>query len=280
MATNEVGFDEGFCSWDRMNVYKELAKLMSIKLFGGVLWLPAIMNRSWRTVIWAFGTIVLVVAIPMHWIGIDAWVEHVHALTTWLSRHWESMTDFQSQAGFLRHLLIFDPELNRHPLVNAPVAASVLIWIGGIGLIFVSWRLTRNRENTDGTFAAFVVASSILTPVTLEYHFTTLLLPIAILFVWIAREKNKWTICIFVIGLVLVGLGRLRLLERYSAGFESFLAYPRLYGAYLLWFLAVLASRERGMLSSSQTKHFESVSSKRIGDGTCTSVKPAVGTPS
>jgi hypothetical protein len=146
------------------------------------------------------------------------------------------VTAYQSTAGLLRHLLATDATWNPGGLTNLPLAAR------GIGVAVSAWVivvtiLVARRARAD-LVAAFAVTGSVLAlNVAQEYTYTLLLMPVAVALGRCAaatRLRPGWTAWLAIaIALIAAPLPyRSTVLEE---GWLALLAYPRVYGAWLLW---------------------------------------------
>jgi hypothetical protein len=116
------------------------------------------------------------------------------------------------------------------------------------GLLTATVLVAQRSPASDMIFAAFVVLGLILTPVTGASHFTLALLPIAAL-VANAQRQNAWYALVMIAGALLVAVDLPYRSPRLADGLLALFAYPKLYGALLLWGLALWtvtnASRSR-----------------------------------
>jgi uncharacterized membrane protein len=147
-----------------------------------------------------------------------------------------SVTAYQTQLGLVRHLFVHDARWNPVPLVDLPALASVLSVTLGCALLgwtmLVAWKRPRN----DLIFAAFSALTLILSPVSLDYHYTLALLPLAILLT--DSHAHPMSALIVMLGALLIAADLPYRSPKLAAGALSVFAYPKLYGAYLLWGVA------------------------------------------
>jgi hypothetical protein len=84
-------------------------------------------------------------------------------------------------------------------------------------------------------FGAFIIAGVILSPVSLDYHYTILLLPILLLIAWIRKNPSILLWILLLIFVVLITADTPYTSSRISGGGWAVFAYPKLYGAIGLW---------------------------------------------
>ncbi|HEX5417048.1 MAG TPA: glycosyltransferase family 87 protein [Chloroflexota bacterium] len=93
-------------------------------------------------------------------------------------------------------------------------------------------------------FAAWAILDVALSPVSEDYHYTLLLVPIAILLAdWRDCRRGRRWLAILLGAIVLIGAPLPFKSPALAAGAWALLAYPKLYGALGLWGLAVRALR-------------------------------------
>ena len=156
-----------------------------------------------------------------------------------------AVTAYQSQLGFFHHLLIFDPQWNPHPWLNVPWLGFWLPALAMLAMLVASARAARRADAPDLVLALFVMASILLSPVALDYHYVLALLPVAIL---LAHLPSWGSLDSLIAGLgwltavAAIGLNLPYQSAAIQGGAWALLAYPKLYGAILLWILAMTGS--------------------------------------
>ncbi|MDX1523962.1 MAG: hypothetical protein R3264_20200, partial [Anaerolineae bacterium] len=135
--------------------------------------------------------------------------------------------------------LHFDPDWNLEPVYHWPLLAvglTVLVTIGATGLtLWIGY-----RASTFGLFAALMPLSVILLPVAEEHHYVVMLIPIFYVAYQLSRRPlsqprpwGRWLLFGSALFLFFVPIPY----EEFwlGAGWMALLAYPRLYGGWLLW---------------------------------------------
>lgn len=202
-------------------------------------WLIALLVRGERRlVIAAVATAVVLAALTLGFAGLDGW--RAFAASAWhdltADRPSLAVTAYQSTAGLLRHLLALDATWNPGALANLPLVAR------GLGLAVGAWvavvTVLVARRGRPDLVAAFAVTGAVLAlNVAQEYTYTLLLLPAAVALGRCASATHvrpAWTAWLA----IAIALLAAPLPYRSSAiedGWLALLAYPRLYGAWLLW---------------------------------------------
>ena len=215
-----------------------LGVMLVLKVAGVLLWVLLIATRRWRALGWSLATIVAAIVVSGPWIGPGAWSAYAARLGRLPSDPWLSVTPYQSQFGFFHHLLQFDAVWNPSPLWDAPVLAAGLSVVGAGLLLGMAFRDRLRPDRRDHVFAAVVIANVVVSPQSLDYHYVLLLVPIAIL----VAQQRQLTLAQRVAvaaGVALIAVDLPYRSPALSHGARAFLAYPKLYGALLLWLVAV-----------------------------------------
>ncbi len=223
-----------------------LGLMLILKVAGILLWPLLLVQRRWRALGWATASVLVLFLSTLPWLGLDAWSTYQQVLVELSAQPKWSVTAFQSLNGFVRHLLVFDPVWNPAPLVRASALGTWLPVLGFAAILGGSAYVAAKKHSRDDLiFAAFVVANIILSPFSTDYHYTLLLLPLAIMIVWAREESMLWIWIALGASIVLIANNLPHQSPRLSAGILALLAYPKLYGALLLWGLALWACLRR-----------------------------------
>jgi len=96
----------------------------------------------------------------------------------------------------LRRLLISEPELNPHPLLNSPALFQFLRTTFTVSILLLSMFIFGRSKSTVASYAGFLVALIFISPNTASYTFLLLLLPTALLLQSTpARYKSLLVVC-------------------------------------------------------------------------------------
>jgi len=160
-----------------------------------------------------------------------------------MSTPWVTLTVFQSTPSFFAHFLRFESQFNPAPIANWPgVANGLTLTVTAVSLGLTLWRM--RQADLTLAFAAATVLAVVLFPVAEQYHSTLLLLPLSVLAADLVASGARWRwIAGWAVAAALLALPLSYQTPRLSQGWLSLLAYPRLYGGWLLWALLMLRSK-------------------------------------
>jgi alpha-1,2-mannosyltransferase len=211
----------------------------AVAKLAAIPWLVVLLVRGERrTVVAAIATAASLAALTLGFAGREGW--SAFATTAWhdltADRPSLAVTAYQSTAGLLRHLLATDATWNPGGLANLPLAAR------GIGLAVSVWVivvtvLVARRGRADLVAALAVTGSVLALNVAQEYTYTLLLVPAAVALGRCAaatRVRPGWTAWL-AIAIALIAAPLPYRDAAFDGGWLALLAYPRLYGAWLLW---------------------------------------------
>jgi hypothetical protein len=211
-----------------------LGLLLSLKIAGAFLWLLLLVRRQWSALAWGIATTLIAILASLPWLKPESWGEYLAVLPAYNSRPDLLVTAYQSFPAFLRHLFTYDAGRNPLPLIELPAAAVGLSALGtGVMLGVGCYSAWRNRES-DSAFSTFVLATLVLNPLTLEYHYPLALLPLAVAWAWVSRRATLGPVLLLGVAASILAFDLPYLSGRLANGAWSLLAYPRLYGALLL----------------------------------------------
>jgi hypothetical protein len=198
------------------------------------VWIVVLAQRRWRTVFAGIATVGLVVAATWPLFDAGTWRAFARYSREW-SRHPAILvTAHQADASLLGRLFRFDARINPHPLVDAPLVATLLGGAIAIAALALLWRLAR-RDN-DLAFGAATALSLILTPVSQSYAYVFALLPAGLLL--LRPGLSPRSRLLLVVALALIGIWFLPF-RMDSGPLLTLLSYPKLYAAWILFALCV-----------------------------------------
>jgi hypothetical protein len=227
-----------------------LAVAAFVKLSGSVLWpLLALRGRQRELLAGALvGVGLFLASIPL--VGWSGWTTYLSILPVHLfSNRWPAVTAFQTTPSFFQHLFVAEAEYNPQPVWHQPWLAVALSVSVTVAALLVTLRKGR-RADLDLAFTAAVTLGVIVFPLAEEYHYTLLLLPLAVMAARIARAPVHTRDAVWLVGIALL----LWAPWPYKSpvlndGWLALLAYPRLYGGWLIW--GWLLKQMAGSLASS-----------------------------
>lgn len=211
-----------------------LGLMLVFKTAGLLLPLLMLRRRRWRALGWCLATIALVVLTSLVRLGTASWHEYLEML--WRGRDETDLmvTAYQSAYSLTHHLFVYDSTWNPHPLFRQPQTGVALAFITTVGvLITVAFILVRG-DSDDRSFATLMIAATVISPYSLAYHYSLMLLPIAILANQLTYDSSPGRWLVLLVGTLLIAMPYPYLSVRFSAGAWALLAYPKLYGALLL----------------------------------------------
>lgn len=202
----------------------------------GVLLLPVlIVQRRWSAVAWTAASAGLIALASLPRMGPSAWWAYLRSLRGLASEPYLAVAAYQTAPGIVRHLTTPDATWNPVPLVDATTAgrlAGTALALGIVALVlFLAYRVP---EQADLCFAAALLGGIVVSPLSLDYHYPLLLLPLALLLARVARAPSVSTALALAAGWLLIAVDLPYRSTALSAGARALLAYPKLYGALIL----------------------------------------------
>ena len=216
--------------------------LLAAKSAGLPFWPMLIAARRWAALAWVAAVVMVLALASLAVAGGATWLAYARAAGELMRKASLSVTAYQTQHGLLRHLFVYDAQWNPAPLVHAPAVASSLAIVLAGTLLGVSLWLAWRRPRGELVFAAFTALALILSPVSLDYHYTLALLPVAILWGEVGGRPYSWPARLLIVAALGISTDLPYRSPRLAPGVLALLAYPKLYGAYLLWAVAVWRS--------------------------------------
>lgn len=237
-----------------------LGLMACFKLAGLFLWLLLLAQKRWRAIAWGIATGVGLVLLTLPWLGIAAWERHMVVVMALNSQPERLVTAYQTWLSFTGHFFVWEARWNPAPLFNQPALWGLFNWFGVALFLTVSTAVAyRTRPVTtsapvsvstaDLLFAAFTILGVVLGPLSLDYHFPLLLLPVFILVAWLRAEGSPARWLLLSLGIVLIAADLPYRSPRLAEGIWAILAYPKLYGSLLLWGLAITGAMRSANLS-------------------------------
>jgi hypothetical protein len=184
----------------------------------------------------AAGTVIAMASLP--YAGLAGWAGFVQALREGLPLPAASLavTAYQSAAGLLSHLLAPDPTWNPGAVAALPTLAWLVSVVVVVAALLVTFWLAR-RGRLDVSVAAAIAVGVLVLDVAQEYHFAVLLVPAAVALArWLdAPDRHAFDGLWLGTALLLLAAPLPYTDPALGAGWAALLAYPRVYGAWLLW---------------------------------------------
>jgi alpha-1,2-mannosyltransferase len=221
-----------------------LGVALAMKVAGAALWPFLLVTRQWRALAWAAFTVLAIAAVSVPLLGIEAWHAFIERAGERASAGSMSVTAYQTLPGLVRRLAVEDPRWNPSPLLDLGTVGITLSWVA-VAIVLVYSLLVARRVPMPQAFAAFVALGLAISPVSLDYHYVVAILPVAVL-LSMHRESllsaaGLLTLC----ALAMIGLDLPYRSPRLAGGWTAVVAYPKLYGALILWWLLLRPDRSR-----------------------------------
>jgi hypothetical protein len=219
---------------------------VATKLAAVPLLLVLAVRGSIRAVAVAMATVLALAALTVGFAGADGWLGFGRALVADVVHPPSSLsvTAYQSATGFFGHLLTVDATWNPAPIAELPWLALVATLVAtGVALSVTLW-IGRSAPADLGV--AIAVACGVLVlNLAQEYHFAMLLVPAAVALArWFeAPDRRPIDGLWLALGLALLAAPVAYESPGLADGWLALLAYPRLYGAWLLWAWLVREAR-------------------------------------
>lgn len=213
-----------------------------LKSAGFIFWLFLLVQKRWRSLVWGLAAMFIIILLSMPWIGINAWQTYAGKITDFVSIPSLSVTAYQTLHSFFHHLTTFNQQWNPEPLINLPLLGNLLSILSVLIIAGVSSFIAFKINKSEMAFGIFMVAGLLVSPASLDYHYTILLLPILILINNLQKHSTTmlWIMILILISLISVYLPYAS--PRLARGGWAVFAYPKLYGAIGLWGLFIRAA--------------------------------------
>jgi hypothetical protein len=216
-----------------------LALALALKASGLPLLVLLALRGKWGLIMWTFLAFVALTFLSIPLVGVSTWLVYLfNVLPKFMADPVVAVTAYQTIPGFIRHLFTYDPVWNAMPLVNWPTFASFLSLFLAVAFIVIAGWYSR-RTSLEWTFCIGLLLSVILVPVAEQHHYA-LLFPVFLLAVE-SPHVPKWYLFV-VAGLIVLPLDYMN--KDLASGWWALFAYPRLYGAILLFFILHLHQHE------------------------------------
>jgi len=211
-----------------------LGLMLVFKTAGILLPLLFLRRQRWRALGWCLATMAPVGVTTLVALGAASWQKYLEVLWRGRSETDLMVTAYQSAYSLSHHLFVYDATWNPRPLIRQPQFGVALSIIATLGVLVVVAFIVIRDESDDRSFAALIIAAILISPYSLAYHYSVMLLPIAILASELEKGAEPWRWLPLLAGALLIAAPLPYLSARFSAGAWALLAYPKLYGALIL----------------------------------------------
>jgi hypothetical protein len=223
-----------------------LGLIFILKTAGIFLIILLLLQKKWRSFLWALATSVLFIISSLPRVGINAWYAYFERLVNYSSHPSLSVTAYQTIHSFFHHFTVYDKQWNPEPLFNLPILGNVLSIVFSLLIIIITSISTVKFKKTDLSFGAFIIAGIVISPASLDYHYIIMLIPVLILFSWLMHNPSNLFWALFLFFYLLMGVYLPYISPKVTGGLWAIFAYPKLYGAIgLLGLLLIVAYRSK-----------------------------------
>jgi hypothetical protein len=218
-----------------------LGLMLVLKMAGVWFWPFLLVARRWGVLSAAAVTALAVTIFAAPVIDGEAWRRFFQELPRLASDPIRYVAAYQTVTSLTGHLFVFDARWNPKPVANLrPLAIGLSLIVTAVAL-GVSARLQRlATEDRDARTLSWGLLTALcvsLAPIAEGYHYL-LVLPALVVALWWATQRGvsriAWAVLLAAI-LLLVVPPRIYGSHRLRSGWLALLAYPRLYGAFVLW---------------------------------------------
>jgi hypothetical protein len=221
-----------------------LALGVAVKIFPVILALHFVKKKNWAALIACLFTGIVCAVIS---ISVFGWSLHRTYLLQVLpaTLQGEALDPYNltssSLSSLLHRLFIFEPQLNAHPALHAPWLFAILHPALEFALLLPALLWIDDRASsaarTSLEWSALLLATLTFTPLPASYHFTVLILPVAIICGYLVQERRS-ALLIIVIALYLA-VGYPGWNTAPVDGWKALLHVKRLYALILLTTVAL-----------------------------------------
>jgi hypothetical protein len=228
-----------------------LGVMLVLKTAGAWLIVLLALARRWRILLGAVASVAVLLAFSSAWVGFAPWRVYLRELPTLESAPWRYVTAYQTLTSLTGHLLVFDARWNPSPAMQAPRLAAFLDLAAMLAVLAVSVRLQRLNSEADAdralTFAMFTAPIVCMAPFAEGYHYVLVLPALVVACSWAVDHRvgaGAWALLATSALLIVTPLHYVFSLAG-EQGWRAAFAYPRVYGALLVWGWCALALARR-----------------------------------
>lgn len=221
-----------------------LGVLAVVKLAGSHLWLLALPRRRRDGLVWGGLTAAGLLLLSVPFVGVAGWRAFLSVPARIAGDTSFSVTAFQSLGGLVRRLLVPDARWNPRPLLDAPVAASILLVVVQAALAGAVLLAVFRGRSEALAFSSAILATLLASPFTQDYTFVQATVPAAFVLSVLQERPARGPILAALAGMALIGAADGHKSAALQDGAFVFLAYPKVYGALLLLGVALRLSTD------------------------------------
>jgi hypothetical protein len=196
-------------------------------------------QKRWRTLGALLALTLLVILLTLPLFPLTMWQAYRELLDEATNGPWRCVTAYQTTRSLLCHLFSFQGQWNPSPVDNLPWLADGLFWL--LALLGLAVIFLRGRRQSTAAFMAVIAWSIVFAPIGEQHHHTIMLIPL----VWLIlqRPAGRLPPWLELLALVVVLAFYLAPFDvnhpGLQPGWRAVLAYPRLYGAWIIMLLSI-----------------------------------------
>ena len=208
-----------------------LGLLLGLKTSGTALVVVLAVQRRWKAIAVAAGVAAALALAVTPFIDAAMWWQYPDVVRGFVQRPSGSVTAYQTTLSLFRRLCIADPVWNPSPAASCEPIAFVMPYVLlGTALLITVVAVRSSRRSRAPVWPPASCCRCSHCRQSAEVHFVLLGIPLLLI------PLRPWELA--VIGALLIVPLEITA-ERFTAGWSVFLAYPRLYAAWLLWAASV-----------------------------------------
>ena len=222
-----------------------LAGLFAYKSIGFVLWPLALVTGRWRVVAWGVATLAMIVALTWPVIGLDGWLAYLNSMQQVMTTRPICATAYQSVQGFFQHLFSAGGNWGTPawalPVETVRWTCSVLV----LGFTLITLYLAARHRDDELAIGASILLCLFLVPLSQAHTYVLAFVPIAQLFRRLGGTSVRWEVAALWFGAAAIMVPTPYRSLRLVDGWASVIAYPKLYGALVLWGLCIMLMAQK-----------------------------------
>ncbi len=207
-----------------------------------IFFILLLIQKRWKSFLYALITVLIISLASLPWIGIDSWYTYSEKFVSYISHPSLSVTAYQTIHSFFNHLTTFNQQWNPESIFNLPKLGKILSTLSILTILVYSSIKVYKLKKTDLAFGLFVVAGLIVSPASLDYHYTIILFSIFVLLKWSLNNAAAFTWVVLIVSVLMIAAYIPYTSVKVKGGWLSLFAYPKLYGAIGLWSIFLFAS--------------------------------------
>lgn len=237
-------FVQGYMSRNPLLTSLPLAGLLLLKYFGWMFLILFAVERRWREFGTTMGIVIAGFLLGWLFLGAETYLSSFEVLRSAIVRSDFALTGLPAVPAFFGGLLTHHPLWNQNPIQDIPWLASLLTAISALVMMTLTLHKGPSPVVELRKIASLIVLSVIFTPLAADHHYMLIVLPLSV-FIFSGdnpfADKRTLGLMLFIVVVVAgwypqASMGQLM-------GWEKVIAFPRLYGAILLWFMLLPGTR-------------------------------------